>query len=197
MLEFVSHFQPSTKEEVYDIMNALDDRLSTPNSAVVLATVKVFLNLTLAMPYDHQQVTAATSVHDPLGQRIATSNRARGQTSFAEDNTVSVQVLERIKDPLVTLISRDQYETAYAVLAHFLVIAQRAPIIFASVRCQLLCALPLCRGSRAWNHEPPICCAHTSVLCWPAADIPILLLPYERPVIHQRPEAAAAFSSGR
>jgi hypothetical protein len=47
---------------------------------------------------------------------------------------VAVQVLERIKDPLVTLISRDQYETAYAVLAHFLVIAQRAPIIFASVR---------------------------------------------------------------
>lgn len=45
-----------------------------------------------------------------------------------------MQVLERIKDPLVTLISRDQYETAYAVLAHFLVIAQRAPIIFASVR---------------------------------------------------------------
>lgn len=43
------------------------------------------------------------------------------------------QVLERIKDPLVTLISRDQYETAYAVLAHFLVIAQRAPVIFASV----------------------------------------------------------------
>lgn len=37
-------------------MNALDDRLSTPNSAVVLATVKCFLNLTLAMPYDHQQV---------------------------------------------------------------------------------------------------------------------------------------------
>ena len=66
MLEFVSHFQPSTKEEVYDIMNALDDRLSTPNSAVVLATVKVFLNLTLAMPYDHQQVTAAATVHTHL-----------------------------------------------------------------------------------------------------------------------------------
>jgi hypothetical protein len=45
------------------------------------------------------------------------------------------QVLERIKDPLVTLISRDQYETAYAVLAHFLVIVQRAPVIFASASC--------------------------------------------------------------
>ena len=71
---------------------------------------------------------------------------------------MSVQVLERIKDPLVTLISRDQYETAYAVLAHFLVIAQRAPIIFASVRSSL--ALPLCHGSQAWSYEPPICGAH-------------------------------------
>jgi len=43
-------------------------------------------------------------------------------------------VLERIKDPLMTLISRDQYETAYVVLAHFLVIVQRAPVIFSSVR---------------------------------------------------------------
>lgn len=44
------------------------------------------------------------------------------------------QVLERIKDPLMTLVSRDHHETAYAVLAHFLTIAQRAPLIFASVR---------------------------------------------------------------
>ena len=57
MLEFVSQYVPDDKNEVYDIMNALDDRLGTPNSAVVLATVKVFLNLTLAMPYDHQQVS--------------------------------------------------------------------------------------------------------------------------------------------
>ncbi len=34
MLEFVAHYTPGSKEEVYDIMNALDDRLSTPNSAV-------------------------------------------------------------------------------------------------------------------------------------------------------------------
>lgn len=44
------------------------------------------------------------------------------------------QVLERIKDPLMTLMSRDHHETAYPVLAHFLVVAQRAPLIFASVR---------------------------------------------------------------
>ncbi len=46
----------------------------------------------------------------------------------------SSQVLERIKDPLMTLVSRDHHETAHAVLAHFLIIAQRAPLIFASVR---------------------------------------------------------------
>ena len=44
-----------------------------------------------------------------------------------------VQVLERIKDPLQTLVSRDHFETAYAVLAHFLLIAQRAPILFSQV----------------------------------------------------------------
>ena len=43
------------------------------------------------------------------------------------------QVLERIKDPLQTLISRDHFETAYAVLAHFLLIAQRAPVLFSQV----------------------------------------------------------------
>jgi vesicle coat complex subunit len=78
VLEFVSHFQPSTKEEVYDIMNALDDRLSTPNSAVVLATVKVFLNLTLAMPYDHQQVMSAAVVHDLLNPHISINSQAVG-----------------------------------------------------------------------------------------------------------------------
>ena len=37
----------------------------------------------------------------------------------------------------MTLVSRDAHETAYAVLAHFLIIAQRAPLIFASVRVAL------------------------------------------------------------
>ena len=57
VLDFVSRYRPAAPEEVYDIMNALDDRLATPNSAVVLATVRVFLNMTLALPYDHQQVS--------------------------------------------------------------------------------------------------------------------------------------------
>lgn len=43
------------------------------------------------------------------------------------------QVLERIKDPLQTMISRDRFETAYAVLTNFLIIVQRAPLIFSQV----------------------------------------------------------------
>lgn len=46
---------------------------------------------------------------------------------------VDLQVLERIKDPLMTLLSRDHFETAYAVLCHFHLIAQRAPVIFSQV----------------------------------------------------------------
>ncbi len=43
-------------------------------------------------------------------------------------------MLDRIKEPLQTLMSRDHYETAYAVLAHFLLLAQRAPSLFSQAR---------------------------------------------------------------
>ncbi len=56
VLEFVRHYRPTGEQEVYDIMNVLDDRLSHSNSAVVMATVKVFLHFTLSMPATHQQV---------------------------------------------------------------------------------------------------------------------------------------------
>ena len=54
---------------------------------------------------------------------------------------LQAQVLERIKEPLQTLMSRDQYETAYAVLAHFLLLAQRAPSLFSQARCLRQCTL--------------------------------------------------------
>ena len=56
VLEVASHYQPSNEQEVFDVMNVLDDRLSHSNSAVVMATVKLFLHLTLRMPATHQQV---------------------------------------------------------------------------------------------------------------------------------------------
>ena len=33
----------------------------------------------------------------------------------------------------MTLVSRDHYETAYTVLCHFLLIVQRAPVLFSQV----------------------------------------------------------------
>jgi len=59
VLEAVSGYRPSNEQEVYDIMNVLDDRLLHSNSAVVMATVKLFLHLTLSMPPTHQQVASS------------------------------------------------------------------------------------------------------------------------------------------
>ena len=56
VLEFVSQYRPAGEQEIYDFMNALDDRLAHSNSAVVMATVKVFLHFTLSLPATHQQV---------------------------------------------------------------------------------------------------------------------------------------------
>lgn len=60
VLEFVTHYQPGSEAEVFDIMNLLDDRLSHSNSAVVMAAVKLFLQITLSMPATHQQARPET-----------------------------------------------------------------------------------------------------------------------------------------
>jgi hypothetical protein len=41
-----------------------------------------------------------------------------------------VQVLERIKDPLKSLIGREDPAVVYPVLLHVLLLVQRAPVIF-------------------------------------------------------------------
>lgn len=56
MLELVAKYIPSDNSEIFDIMNLLEDRLQHANGAVVLATIKVFLQLTLSMADVHQQV---------------------------------------------------------------------------------------------------------------------------------------------
>ncbi|GBF87867.1 beta-adaptin A [Raphidocelis subcapitata] len=94
VLELASHYRPASEAEVFDILNALEDRLGATNSAVVMAAVKLFLHATLDMAATHQQV------------------------------------LERIKDPLKTLIARDEPATAYAVLCHARLLVARAPILF-------------------------------------------------------------------
>jgi vesicle coat complex subunit len=56
VMELVSHYVPSSENEVYDFLNALEDRMSHANSAVALSTIKTFLYLTLDMTATHQQV---------------------------------------------------------------------------------------------------------------------------------------------
>ncbi|GIL71417.1 hypothetical protein Vretimale_2716 [Volvox reticuliferus] len=103
VLELVTHYTPAAEAEVYDMLNALEDRMGHVNSAVVMATIKVFLHLTINMTATHQQV------------------------------------LERIREPLKTLISRDDAPTAYAALSHVLLLAQRAPMIFENDAVAFFC----------------------------------------------------------
>ena len=49
------------------------------------------------------------------------------------------QVLERIKDPLKSLISREEPSTKYAVLSHALLLLQRAPILFEQDHATFYC----------------------------------------------------------
>lgn len=60
VLELVAKYVPSDGSEIFDIMNLLEDRLQHANGAVVLATIKVFLHLTLSMTDVHQQVCVLT-----------------------------------------------------------------------------------------------------------------------------------------
>jgi vesicle coat complex subunit len=56
VLELAAKYVPSDNNEIFDIMNLLEDRLQHANGAVVLATIKVFLQMTLSMNDVHQQV---------------------------------------------------------------------------------------------------------------------------------------------
>ncbi|KAL3680710.1 hypothetical protein R1sor_023666 [Riccia sorocarpa] len=96
VLELVSKYVPEDAQETHDMMDLLDDRLQHANSAVVLATIKVFLHLTMSMAEVHQKV------------------------------------YERIKAPLLTLVSSGIAELSYAVLSHLHLLVLRAPVLFAS-----------------------------------------------------------------
>lgn len=56
VLDLVSKYLPADNGEIFDIMNLLEDRLQHANAAVVLATIKLFLHMTLSMNDVHQQV---------------------------------------------------------------------------------------------------------------------------------------------
>mmetsp|Transcript_47830 Transcript_47830/g.65137 ORF Transcript_47830/g.65137 Transcript_47830/m.65137 type:complete len:818 (-) Transcript_47830:405-2858(-) len=60
VLDLLGRYTPSDDQEVFNIMNMLDPILRTSNSGVVLATIKVFIQLTLHM----------TTVHSRLYERL-------------------------------------------------------------------------------------------------------------------------------
>lgn len=103
VIDLVSKYAPPDSNEIFDIMNLLEDRLQHANGAVVLATIKLFLQLTLSMTDVHQQV------------------------------------YERIKAPLLTLVSSGSPEQSYAVLSHLHLLVMRAPMLFASDYKHLYC----------------------------------------------------------
>ncbi|KAJ6406347.1 hypothetical protein OIU84_009963 [Salix udensis] len=96
VLDLVVKYVPADSNEIFDIMNLLEDRLQHANGAVVLATAKVFLHLTLSMTDVHQQV------------------------------------YERIKAPLLTLVSSGSPEQSYAVLSHLHLLVMHAPYVFSA-----------------------------------------------------------------
>ncbi|EFN57601.1 hypothetical protein CHLNCDRAFT_30507, partial [Chlorella variabilis] len=64
VLELVARYQPASEEERFDILEVLDFGLNHNNSAVVMATAKLFLHYTLNFSHQHQQVLE--TVKDPL-----------------------------------------------------------------------------------------------------------------------------------
>lgn len=56
VLDLVSKYLPADNNEIFDIINLLEDRLQHANAAVVLATIKLFLHMTLSMNDVHQEV---------------------------------------------------------------------------------------------------------------------------------------------
>lgn len=63
VLELAGSYVPASEDEVYVMLNAMEDRLFAANSAVCLAAIKAFLHLTLQMPATHQQVGDSRAQH--------------------------------------------------------------------------------------------------------------------------------------
>jgi len=77
ILELVSRYKPTgpkAKDEIYDIMNLLEDRLRHSNSALVLATAKVFLKLTAKIQHVNREVYKR--IKTPLLTLISNPNHA-------------------------------------------------------------------------------------------------------------------------
>ncbi|CAG8693108.1 10645_t:CDS:2, partial [Scutellospora calospora] len=56
ILNTLIRYKPNDEDELYDIMNLLDDRLKHHNSGVQLATIKLFICLTINIPEIHEDL---------------------------------------------------------------------------------------------------------------------------------------------
>eukprot|EP01027_Heterolobosea_sp_BB2_P014402 GEZU01020688.1.p1 GENE.GEZU01020688.1~~GEZU01020688.1.p1 ORF type:complete len:368 (-),score=81.66 GEZU01020688.1:63-1166(-) len=72
ILELLLKYTPSDEDEIFDIMNILEDRFKHSNSAVILAAANIFLKYTEHFPDVHKQVYMR--LKDPLVTLMATSS---------------------------------------------------------------------------------------------------------------------------
>lgn len=56
ILIFLRRYKPKTEDELFDFLNVLDPLLHSSNSAIVIETAKLFLNLLLEMPHLKENV---------------------------------------------------------------------------------------------------------------------------------------------
>ncbi|KYO01435.1 putative AP-4 complex subunit beta [Plasmodium gaboni] len=82
ILYIVSTYIPENEDEMYDIMNILENHIRDFSSTVFLACLKCFLNFSI------------------------------------NDTNLQIQIFQRMKDPLLTLITTSSNEIAYIVLLH-------------------------------------------------------------------------------
>lgn len=94
VLDAVARYKPASEDEMFDIMNVLEDRLQHANAAVVLAATKVFLHIT------------------------------------EDEEEVHLQVLERLRAPLLTLMATGTPELSYVVLSHIKLLTDRSQGVF-------------------------------------------------------------------
>ena len=79
ILQLVLRYTPASEDEMFDIMNLVEERLRGSNSAVILASAHVFLQLTQNLPTVHKQVF--DRLKEPLLTLMATSQSV--ETSYA------------------------------------------------------------------------------------------------------------------
>jgi AP-4 complex subunit beta-1 len=102
ILDLVPRYIPADDDEAYQIMNLLDPVLRTTDSGATMATIKAFLSLADSITGGDAESSAA----------------------------LKLQIVRRVKAPLVTQISSGSSEIMYSLLKHVSVLTEIAPGVF-------------------------------------------------------------------